>query len=118
MSRTLRTYYPLDALIAQTGHMTGLHKSHFRSGDLLIAWTRNSVYRIRSLGGTLVEVTGGWFDKKGLSPMRTSIAGCSWGGNAIIPGLAAANGLCLEFGNRLITTPVVRIVCVPREQQN
>lgn len=109
---------PLDFLVQSIENVGGLEKARLHEGDLLYVATRNSMYHIRVLSNNAYEVTGGWFDKKGISPVRTTIAGCTWGGSAIIKSLAAANGLCIEFGNRLITTPVSRIRVVRREQQN
>jgi len=50
-----------------------------------------------------------------MSPVTTSIAGCTWGGSSIKVNIVAACGLCLEFGNRLITSPIQRIIVVRRE---
>ncbi|MEX1138082.1 MAG: hypothetical protein WEB33_07315 [Bacteroidota bacterium] len=118
MPGQLRNFAALDSIIQSVGHISGLEKTYLHRGDFLFVRTRNSTYRIYALGNNTYEVAGGWFDKKGLSPMKTTIAGCTWGGSAIMTGFAAACGLCLEFGNRLVTTPVSRIHLVRREQQN
>jgi hypothetical protein len=41
-----------------------------------------------------------------------SISGCTWGGTAIKRDLVAARGLRLEFGNRVVTSPIreVRVI--------
>ena len=41
-----------------------------------------------------------------------SIAGCTWGGTVIKCDIVAARGLRLEFGNRVVTSPIreVRVV--------
>ncbi len=108
----------LQSLVQSMKNVSGLQRGQLHKGDRLFVATRNSMYRICVLGDGRYEVTGGWFDKKGLSPARTTIAGCTWGGSAIIIGLVAANGLCIEFGNRLITTPVTRIHLVRTVQLN
>ena len=108
----------LDSLIQSVDRVGGVEKIHLNEGDILFARTRNSTYRIRSLGGNAYEVSGGWFDKKGLSPARTSIAGCTWGGSAIMTSLAVATGLCIEFGNRLITSRVSTVHLIRKSRQN
>jgi hypothetical protein len=118
MSENHKHCLPLDSLVRSRENVEGLQKAELHKGDLLYVSTRNSTYRIRVLSSNAYEVTGGWFDRKGLSPSRTTIAGCTWGGSTIIKSLAAANGLCIEFGNRLITTPVSRICLLRREQLN
>ncbi len=45
-------------------------------------------------------------DKEGLSPLRTTINGCTWGGSAIKVDIVAACGLHLEFGNRVVTSRI------------
>ncbi|MBF8296509.1 MAG: hypothetical protein HW389_3054, partial [Bacteroidetes bacterium] len=66
----------------------------------------------------LYEVSGGWFDKKALSPVQLKISGCTWGGSAIKIDLIAACGLRIEFGNRLITSPIQKIFVLPHIVQN
>lgn len=118
MPENLARTIALDSLVQSMKNVVGLQRAHLHEGDLLCVVTRNSTYRIRVLSSNAYEVTGGWFDKKGLSPARTTIAGCTWGGSTIVKSLIAAKGLCMEFGNRLITTPVVRILIIRKEQQN
>jgi hypothetical protein len=66
----------------------------------------------------MYSVSGGWFDKKGLSPMTTGIAGCTWRGTAIKVDIVAACGLSLEFGNRLITSTIQKVILLPLGWQN
>ncbi|MBI2620364.1 MAG: hypothetical protein HYW57_09800, partial [Ignavibacteriales bacterium] len=77
-----------------------------------------SLYHVRILEDGGIEVSGGWFDKNGFSPMKTTITGCTWGGRAIMRDLATACGLCLEFGNRLITSPVQRVIVLQAVRRN
>ncbi len=90
-----------------------IKKADLSPGDWVVITTVKSVYRLRALADGRFEVSGGWFDKKGLSPMRLSVSGCTWGGSAIMTRVVAACGLRIEFGNRLTTSPVQRIVVVP-----
>jgi hypothetical protein len=63
-------------------------------------------------------VSGGWFDKQGDMPAKTTIAGCTWGGSVIKADVVAAVGLSLEFGNRVTTSPIQKIFVVRQGQQN
>lgn len=110
--------YSLDALVKHSEHLRQIHKADVKAGDRLLVKTCNSVYSILITGDGGCVVTGGWFDRKGLSPMRTRIAGCTWGGSAIKIDVAAACGLCLEFGNRLVTTSIQRIFVFPAGSEN
>ena len=78
-------------------------------GDCIWVRTRNSTYSIQVLGDDLYCVSGGWFDLNGLSPLRTTITGCTWGGNAVHSELVAARGLHLEFGNDVITSAIQEV---------
>ena len=110
--------YSLDALVSHTEQLRQIHKDDLKAGDRLLVKTCNSVYSILISHDGDCVVTGGWFDRKGLSPMRTRIAGCTWGGSAIKIDILAACGLCLEFGNRLVTTSVQRIFVFHACRQN
>lgn len=109
---------PLSAIVASADHLRELPKDSLRDGDVVLVRTSNSLYTIRILEDGYCKVSGGWFDRKGLSPATTRIAGCSWGGSAIKINIAAACGLRLEFVNRLRTTPIELIVHFPRWQTN
>ena len=65
--------------------------------------------------GLIRSVSGGWFDHEGLSPFKTSINGCTWGGRAIKVDVVAACGLFLEFGNQLITSRIQKVDVVRYE---
>ncbi len=110
--------YTLSALVEQAEHLKQVRKADLQVGDRLLIKTLNSVYSIRVVGGGWYVVSGGWFDRKGLSPMKTTIAGCTWGGSAIKIDIVAACGLCLEFGNRLITSTIQKIFVLPTGSEN
>ena len=105
--------YILANLVEDAGRLRQVRKTDLSSGDRIYVKTANSVYSIRIVSDRSCVVSGGWFDKKGLSPVETRIVGCTWGGSAIKMDIFAACGLCLEFGNRLVTTPIQRIVILP-----
>jgi hypothetical protein len=102
--------YSLSTLVAQSEHLEEVRKEDLHLGDRIVVVTLNSVYSIRVDAGGLYVVSGGWFDRKGKSPATTTIAGCTWGGSAVKIDTVAACGLCLEFGNRLITSRIKKIL--------
>jgi hypothetical protein len=65
----------------------------------------------------LYSVSGGWFDREGVSPQKMTINGCTWGGSAINLDLVAAPGLFLEFGNQVLTTRIQHVRVIRREDQ-
>lgn len=108
----------LSAIVARADELQLVRKADLRPGDQVLVRTHNSVYIIKVTDEGTYLVSGGWFDAKGLSPMRTTIAGCTWGGTVIKVDVVAACGLCLEFGNRLTTSAVQGIAIVPSPLQN
>ncbi len=84
-------------------------------GDRVVVTTRNSVYSIWVLESDQFAVTGGWFDRQGLSPARVKINGCTYGHSVIRHDVVAGQGLFLEFGNNVLTTRIqsVRVLRSP-----
>ena len=105
----------VNAILGQVRRASSVGKSDLKSGDEVLVTTENSVYSIRAHGDATYSVRGGWFDRQGLSPVRISISGCTWGGSVIRTNVVAACGLHLEFGNRVLTTRI-REVRVIREE--
>lgn len=95
-----------------------VYKTKLCKGDYLLVKTCNSIYTIRVMEGGSFIASGGWFDRKGFSPMTVRINGCTWGGSAIKINVAAAKGLCLEFGNRLRTSPIQMFALLPSSSLN
>jgi hypothetical protein len=83
-----------------------LRKKDLQIGDLVLIRTKNSVYSIYVLENEQYLVSGGWFDRKGVSPRSMEINGCTWGGTAIKQDIVAGRGLFLEFGNHVVTTRI------------
>ncbi|HLF15335.1 MAG TPA: hypothetical protein VI932_10645 [Bacteroidota bacterium] len=110
--------HSLSAIVDSAERVPRIRRIDVRDGDWLLVKTRNSVYTILVGTGGTCRVSGGWFDRRGKSPMATTVAGCTWGGSVIKVDLLAAIGLCIEFGNRLITTEARRIVLLRRESLN
>jgi hypothetical protein len=102
----------LDKIVEEASHLKQVYKSELQPGDTLLINTRNSCYYLRVLADGYYQVSGGWFDRQQLSPLITTIAGCSWGGSIIKADIVAACGLCLEFGNRVITSAIQKITII------
>lgn len=102
----------VDAILHQMGHFEAIRKGDLCRGDQVLVSTENSLYTIQVQDEGTYSISGGWFDRNGLSPATTSITGCTWGGTAIKRDLVAARGLRLEFGNRVVTSPIrqVRVI--------
>ena len=103
----------LEAITNSAEQLQHVRKSSFRPGDCLIIKTCNSTYVLRALEDGSCLVSGGWFDKKGISPEKVRINGCTWGGCVIKVDIVTALGLCVEFGNRVTTSPIQQILIVP-----
>lgn len=114
----LKIGYSLEKIIENSSRLEQVHKDDLRAGDLVIITTKNSIYSIQVLDNGNYQVSGGWFDKKGVSPMDITIPGCTWGGKIIKKDIIAACGMCLEFGNRIVTTPIQKVFKIPYEVQN
>ena len=87
-----------------------MRKAELHYGDWVQVRTANSIYSIRVLEDGIYSVSGGWFDRRGLSPLKTTITGCRWGRRALNPDIVAACGLHLEFGNGVVTSRIQEIV--------
>ncbi len=102
----------VDAILDQVGRFEAIRKADLRRGDSVLVATENSLYCIHVEDEGSYSVSGGWFDRNGVSPVTLSISGCTWGGTAIKRDLVAACGLRLEFSNRVVTSPIreVRVI--------
>jgi hypothetical protein len=110
--------HSLNKILESSVSIKQVFKSSLEFGDIIFLYTRNSLYSISVVDKKTVLVSGGWFDKEGLSPYRTSITGCTWGGKIIKIDIIAACGLCLEFGNRVVTSPIQKIVILKSHSNN
>jgi len=104
----------LAGIADRAGGQAVTRKQDLRLGDRVVVTTKNSVYRLDSLGGDLFHVSGGWFDRP-TAPRLVTVNGCTFGGTAICTDIVAAPGLFLEFGNLVSTTRIreVRVVRGP-----
>jgi len=101
-------YRTLSAVVDSAKRLESVRKTDLAFGDQVLVTTRNSIYSIHVLQENLYSVSGGWFDRKGLSPSLVSINGCTWGGRAIKWDIVAACGLHLEFGNQVVTSRILK----------
>jgi len=110
--------HTLASLVEHSGRLREIRRTDLHAGDQLYILTANSRYYVRVAEGGWYHVSGGWFDHKSIVPVRTRIAGCTWGGSALKVDVVAACGLCIEFGNRVVTSPVRRVIIMPRGIEN
>lgn len=108
----------VDAILQQVGRFEALRKGDLKRGDRVLVATENSLYTIHVEEDGTYSISGGWFDRNGLSPATTSIAGCTWGGTAIKRDLVAARGLRLEFGNRVVTSTIREVRVIRDGEEN
>ncbi|MCU0645083.1 MAG: hypothetical protein MUC94_12575 [bacterium] len=108
----------LDKIVESSAQLQQVRKSELQFGDVVIITTLNSVYHVQVLDKGHYLVSGGWFDKHNISPLETTIAGCTWGGSIIKIDIIAACGLCVEFGNRVVTSPIQQICMIPAGGKN
>jgi hypothetical protein len=95
-----------------------LYRRDLEAGDIVHVMTINSMYRLHVLDGGMFAVSGGWFDRHGLSPFVTTIAGCTFGGSMINITAVAACGLCIEFGNRVRTSCIRKVIILHHSSIN
>jgi hypothetical protein len=105
----LRRGVSLESLTAMSKAIHGVWKDDVEMGDRLVVETRNSTYVLEALGDSVFVVSGGWFDRTPRDAREVRIVGCNWGGSCVDVRLAAAPGLCLEFSNGVVTSPVRRV---------
>ncbi len=99
----------LETITLEASRVDQIRKSDLRWGDWIVVRTRNSVYTLCMLDDERFQVSGGWFDRQRLSPHPVTVNGCTWGGSAIKQDIVAAPGLCLEFGNRVMTSRIRQV---------
>lgn len=108
----------LERIVNRIPQLKPVYKKDLEPGDRLLIYTLNSIYSIEVLGEGFYHVSGGWFSHRMLSPHKTTITGCSWGSSIILMEVAAARGLCLEFGNRVVTSPIRKISLIKSHALN
>ena len=107
LRQTASQHRTLGAIVGHIDRLEMVRKADLELGDQILVTTRNSTYSIHVLQEDLYAVSGGWFDRQGLSPSKVAINGCTWGGRAIKWDIVAACGLHLEFGNAVVTSRIM-----------
>jgi len=96
----------LDRLTAHARDVQGVRREDLQAGDWIVVYTRNSVYTLAVIGNGRFQVSGGWFAREGCACHAVGVAGCTWGGHALLTAMVAAPGMCLEFDNGVRTTRI------------
>jgi len=107
MEQPAARHRTLGSIVHHIERLEAVRKEDLQLGDQILITTRNSTYSIHVLQENLYSVSGGWFDRQGLSPSKVAINGCTWGGRAIKWDIVAACGLHLEFGNQVVTSRIM-----------
>ena len=118
MTLNTQAHRTLGVIVKQTDQLAAVRKNDLRFGDRVVVTTCNSTYSIHVLNNGQYAISGGWVDKKGLSPLRTHISGCTWGGSTIKVDIVAACGMHLEFDNRVVTSRIRQINVVRFRDQS
>jgi hypothetical protein len=105
----------LDRMTAHATEIRGVWAKDVRAGDWIVVHTRNSVYSLAVLGDGTYAVAGGWFSAAGAESKSVRVSGCTWGGHAILTGMVAAPGMCLEFANGVRTTRIREVQLIPSD---
>ena len=100
------TAFSIERLATAGAMVEGVREADLQIGDWVIVWTRNSTYALRANGDGTFEATGGWFLRDPASGARVRVAGCTWGGSALLTRMIAAPGMFLEFTNQVRTTRI------------
>jgi len=98
--------YTLSSFGDLSAGASAVRRQEVSPGDSIMVRTQNSVYALRLGDDGAFSVSGGWFRRKGRENTRMTITGCSLGGNMIRIDTIVACGFSIEFGNRLVTSPV------------
>jgi len=98
--------HALDCLTAAATKLDGVRADDLLPGDWVIVRTRNSVYSLLARGDGTFDASGGWFTRQQQSGHGLRVAGCTWGGSALLTRMIAAPGMFLEFGNSVRTTRI------------
>ena len=109
----MKAGHDLNALVLKAAGAKGVRRGELGDGDVLLLYTQNSLYTVRKIDTNQFAVSGGWFDANHGREVVTSIVGCTWGGSSIHRDFVASCGMRIEFGNRVLTSVLKRVVRVP-----
>jgi len=85
-------------------------KEDLKFGDFILVVTQHSTYLLYILQNGFYLVSGGWFDRNQLSPVKIQITGCTWGGSIIKNDIVAACDMHLEFSNGIVTSKIQEVI--------
>jgi hypothetical protein len=108
----------MNLIVEENDHLKHVTKNELKPGDFIFVKTCNSLYKICKAEDGLYGISGDWFDPNSIYPYRLTIRGCSWCGSIIIISMTAAIGLCPEFSNNLVTSPVRKIILIKSNKLN
>jgi hypothetical protein len=108
----------LDEIVNRVISLDEVRKDELSFGDLILISTVNSTYFVCVLDEDYYLVFRGWFDRKRLSPTKTGINGCTWGGNIIKIDIVAACGLHMEFSNGVVTSKIQEVTVFKMNGRN
>lgn len=114
----MRPAHELSTLVENASNADGVRRGELNPGDVLLLYTQNSIYTVRVISPNRFSVSGGWFDLNNARGIETTIVGCTWGGSSIHRDFVASCGMRIEFGNRVLTSILQRIVRVPAAVMN
>lgn len=100
----------LEKLVEHMPRLKRIKRGDLEFADRMIVRTLNSEYDLFVIEPDTFLVSGGWFDRQQLSPYRVKINGCTWGGAMICLDILAAPGMCIEFNNNVLTSPIREVV--------
>ena len=96
----------LESLASNAACVDGVRAGDLQPGDWVIVRTKNSTYSLLANDDGTFDATGGWFTREEQSGARLRVAGCTWGGSALLTRMIAAPGMFLEFANNVRTTRI------------
>ena len=96
----------LESLASCAASVDGVRAGDVQPGDWVIVRTKNSTYSLRANDDGTFDASGGWFSREEQSGTRLRVAGCTWGGSALLTRMIAAPGMFLEFANNVRTTRI------------
>jgi hypothetical protein len=96
----------LDRLASAAAVVDGVRVGDLEPGDCVVVLTMNSIYTLRVNADGTFDAEGGWFAREEVSGSGLRVAGCTWGGSALLTRMIAAPGMFLEFDNRVRTTRI------------
>ncbi len=105
---------PLENLVAVAEGSQAVRRRDLATGERVIVFTRNSVYSLTARDDGAFDVSGGWFQRKGIEKTTLQVAGCTAGGHALFTEHIAAPGLFMEFANTLRTTRIRAVQRIPK----